>query len=593
MFQHDIPLAPLTTFRIPASARLFATYSSVDELRTISFTPEFLENPVFHLGGGSNVLFRGDFDGLVLRSRIMGIKRYDKDDDTSFLIAGAGEEWTSLVDYAVGQGLAGLENLAAIPGTVGAAPVQNIGAYGAEVADVIHNVECFDCLTHNTVTLSNAECRFGYRDSIFKNEGKGRYVITRVSFRLKRSSEARSLHYGPLKHFAESIGHAPSIAEVAAEVTRIRNAKLPDPREIGSAGSYFKNPVVRIYFFREVMSTLCPDIPYYPTGDPNYVKIPAGWLIEHAGLKGFSVGGAEVYPRQCLVIANRGGATAEDVLAVQNHVVDTVLSTFGVTLRPEVNLVDTSVRLTFLGTGTSKGIPEIGCMCPVCRSKDPADNRLRCSALVETQGVRLLIDVSPDFRFQALRENITYLDAALITHNHYDHVGGFDDLRPFCALGKFPVFLRPDVNADLHRRIDYCFRDHLYPGVPSFDMHEIGDTPFLFKGVKIIPITVMHGQMPIVGFRIGSLAYVTDAKTIPDEEKEKLRDLDILVLNALRYKDHFAHLTVDEALALIEELKPRRAYLTHFCHEVGCHADLARRLLPNVFPAHDSLTIST
>ena len=257
------------------------------------------------------------------------------------------------------------------------------------------------------------------------------------------------------------------------------------------------------------MSALNPDIPYYETEDPYYVKIPAGWLIEHAGLKGFSVGGAEVYPKQCLIIANKDNATATDVISVMEHVQKEVLRQFGVTLQPEVNIIDTTIKVTILGSGTSKGIPEVGCYCPVCRSNDPKDKRLRCSALIETRGLKLLIDVSPDFRQQALTADITTLDAALITHNHYDHVGGFDDLRPFCAGGKFPIYLRKDVNEDLHRRLDYCFRDSLYPGVPSFDMFEIEDVPFMIKGVKITPINVLHGKLPIVGYRIGDFAYVT------------------------------------------------------------------------------------
>ena len=586
-------MADLTTFHIPAKASIYATFENADQLRAITLTDEYLQNEIFILGGGSNVLFKGDFKGLVLHCRIMGRKKYQKDADTVFAIAGGGENWGDFVDWTISEGLGGLENLSAIPGTVGASPVQNIGAYGVEAGELIHKVECFDLITRETVTFTAEECKFGYRDSFFKNEGKGRYVVLRVSFRLKPSTVAGKLEYGPLKHLEEKLGRKPSIAEVAKEVTEIRNSKLPDPAEIGSAGSFFKNPVIRIYFYREVMASLYQNIPYYETDDPYYIKIPAGWLIEHAGLKGYSVGGAEVYPKQCLVIANKGGATAQDVVDVAEHVKKEVLEKFGVTLHPEVNIIDTDIKVTILGSGTSKGIPEVGCYCPVCRSDAPEDKRLRCSALVETRGLKLLIDVSPDFRQQALTAQITTLDAALITHSHYDHVGGFDDLRPFCASGKFPIYLRKDVNEDLHRRLDYCFRDTLYPGVPTFDMHEIDDTPFMIKGVKVVPITVMHGKLPIVGFRIGDFAYVTDAKTIPEEEKEKLRNLDVLVLNGLRFKDHFAHFTVEEALAMIAELQPKRAYLTHFCHEIGKHADFEKQLPQGVHAAYDGLVIHT
>lgn len=590
-FEKNKDLTSLNSFHLNCKAKLYASYKTIEELKKISFSNEFMENEVLNLGEGCNILFNGDYDGLVLHSEIKGIKRYDKDKETVYVIAGSGEKWPELVKWSVSEGLSGIENLTDIPGSVGAAPVQNIGAYGCEIASVIHTVECFDVITHNVVTLTAEECKFGYRDSIFKHEGKGKYIITRVSLKLKNSKTAENLSYGPLKKLEEKLGRSPNIEEVSAEISKIRSEKLPDPTEKGNAGSFFKNPVVRIFFYREVMCTLAKDIPYYETDDPYYIKIPAGWLIEHAGLKGLKIGGAEVYPKQCLVIANTGKATAKDILELSKHVRDTVIAKFGVELRPEVNIADTSIKVTVLGSGTSKGIPEIGCYCPVCRSEDPRDKRSRCSILVETQGVRLLVDVSPDFHDQAIHNDITYVDAALITHNHYDHVGGFDDLRPFCRNGKFPVYLRADVNADLHRRIDYCFREHLYPGVPSFEMNEIDNTPFLVKGVKIIPVTVMHGKVPIIGFRIGKFAYITDAKTIPEEELEKLKGLDTLILNGLRWNDHFAHFTVDEALEMIAKIKPRHAYLTHFCHEVGKHSDLEKRLPENVKPCFDGMTL--
>lgn len=591
-FEKDVALGPLTTFGIRAKAKLYTTFKNAEELRAISLSDEYADNEVFVLGGGSNVLFNGDFNGLVIHSQVTGRKKYLKDENTAFVIGGAAENWSDFVAWTIDEGLAGLENLSGIPGSVGASPVQNIGAYGVEVGSLIHKVECFDMVTRDTILLSADECKFGYRDSIFKNEGKGRYVVLRVSFRLHPSEKAQNLTYGPLKNFESNLGRVPTPAEVANEVIRIRNSKLPDPKVTGNAGSFFKNPIVRIYFYKEVMSALSPDIPYYETDDPYYIKIPAGWLIEHAGLKGFTVGGAEVYPSQCLVIANKGDATAKDVLEVAHHVRDKVLEKYGVTLHPEVNIVDTGIKVTILGTGTSKGIPEVGCFCPVCRSDSPKDQRTRCSALVETKGVTLLIDVSPDFRQQALRTNITSLDAALITHSHYDHVGGLDDLRPFCAGGKFSIYLRKDVNEDLHKRLDYCFRESLYPGVPAFDMHEITDAPFMVKGVKVTPISVLHGKLPIVGFRIGDFAYVTDAKTIPEEEKEKLKDLEVLVLNGLRYKEHFAHFTIEEALAMIKELKPKRAFLTHFCHEAGKHEELEEKLPAGVSPAYDGMVIN-
>lgn len=590
MFEKDKDLSPLTTFGLPARASLYAEYSSVKQLTAISRTPEFTDNEVLHIGGGSNLLFAHDFKGLVLHSAIKGISRYDKNAETVFVIAGAGEKWTDLVEWCVKEGLGGLENLAGIPGEVGAAPVQNVGAYGVEAKDFIHHVECFDTVTRETKVFTNEECMFGYRDSRFKHDWKGRYYVLRVSFRLSPSDQARHLEYGPLKDFAARIGHHPTVAETAAEIIRIRDSKLPSPSETGSAGSFFKNPVVSKYFYRQEMLGMNPDIPCYECGD-GMVKVPAGWLIEHSGLKGRRHGGAVVYPKQCLVIANEGNATAADVMALADEVVETVRQRMGVTLRPEVNYIDTSLEFTVLGSGTSKGVPELGCSCRICRSADSHDKRLRASVLVKTHGMNILIDASPDFRAQALANGIYNIDAVLITHSHYDHVGGFDDLRPFCAQGKLPVYLKEDVNSDLHKRLDYCFRPDPYPGVPTFDMHEVGDRPFFINGLKIVPIKVMHGKLPILGYRIGDFAYITDAKTIPEEELSKLEGLDTLVINALRPREHFAHMSFDEAVGFIEKVKPRRAFLTHFNHEAGLHEEMKSRFPAYIRPCHDGMTV--
>lgn len=590
MFEKDKDITRLTTFGIPAKAALFAEYSSVKELLRISRSQEFTDNEVLHIGGGSNLLFLGDFKGLVLHSAMKGITRYDKNPDTTYVIACSGEKWTDFVDWCIAEGLSGVENLAGIPGEVGAAPVQNVGAYGVEAADVIHNVECFDTVTREIKVFTNEECRFTYRDSRFKHDWKGRYYVLRVSFRLRPSAEASNLDYGPLRLYKERLGHTPTAAEAAAEVVRIRNAKLPDPAVTGSAGSFFKNPVVSRYLFEEEILPANPDMPYYVIDD-HTVKIPAGWLIEHSGLKGARSGGAIVYPKQCLVIANDGDATGRDVRDLAERVVTTVRRKMGVSLAPEVNYIDTSVKVTILGSGTSKGVPEVGCACRICSSPYAKDKRRRASALVKTHGMNILIDASPDFRAQAIDTGIFSLDAVLITHSHYDHVGGFDDLRPFCARGKMPVYLKKDVDSDLHRRLDYCFREHPYPGVPTFEMNEIGDRPFFIKGLKVIPISVMHGNLPILGYRIGDFAYVTDAKTIPEEEMEKLEGLKVLVVNALRPREHFAHMSFHEAVELIGRLRPEEAYLTHFNHEAGMHHELENMFGPHIHPAYDGLEI--
>lgn len=299
MFQQDKDLSSLTTFGIPAKAKLFASYSSLKQLKEIVRSEEFRNNEVLYLGGGSNLLFVSDFDGLVIHSEMKGISRYDKDEETVYAIASSGEKWTDFVSWCVDEGLGGVENLAGIPGDVGASAVQNVGAYGVEAKDVIFNVECLDTMTCETVVFRNEECKFAYRDSFFKHEGKGRYIVLRVSFKLRKDSTARCLDYGPLKQLAERLGHNPSIRETANEIIKIRDAKLPNPAVTGSAGSFFKNPIVSRYFYEEEMLGTDSGIPCY-TVDDHKVKIPAGWLIEHAGLKGFSVGGAEVYPCNAL-----------------------------------------------------------------------------------------------------------------------------------------------------------------------------------------------------------------------------------------------------------------------------------------------------
>lgn len=594
----------MTTFGIPAKAALFAEYSSTKELLKISRTEEFINNEILHIGGGSNLLFVNEFKGLVLHSAIKGITRYEKNPDTVYAIVGAGEKWTDFVDWCIEEGLQGVENLAGIPGEVGAAPVQNVGAYGVEAKDVIFKVEVFDTVTREFKSVENKECEFGYRDSRFKHEWKGRYIVTRVSFLLTPTTEAKNLDYGPLKNLESRIGHKPTIREVADGIVEIRNSKLPDPEVTGSAGSFFKNPIVPEHFYRSELLRRFPDIPCYVLEDEGtetydedekdryrMVKIPAGWLIEHSGLKGARIGGAYVYPSQCLVIANRGDATAEDVVQLADRIITTVRRKMGIELSPEVNYIDTDIKVTILGSGTSKGVPEVGCECELCLSPFAKDKRLRASAFVQTHGMNILIDASPDFRAQALAAKIFHLDAVLITHSHYDHVGGFDDLRPFCVYGDVNVYLKQDVNEDLHKRLDYCFRKHPYPGVPIFNMHEIGDKPFYINGLKIIPISVMHGRLPILGYRIGDFAYVTDAKTIPEEEMDKLRGLKVLVVNALRPRPHFAHMSFDEAVALIEELKPEEAYLTHFNHEVGYHHQLENKFGPHIHPCYDGLEI--
>ncbi len=591
--EYDKDLTELTTFKVPAKAEIFAEYDSEKDLLALSRTPEFKDNAFLHIGSGSNLLFLNTFKGIVLHSCIKGIVQYQKDEETVYVIAGAGEKWTDLVDYCISNEIAGLENMAGIPGEVGASAVQNVGAYGAEAGDFIHSVKCFDVETRKTVVLQKEQCRFGYRDSVFKHEAKGKLIVLNVSYHLRKGSHARNLNYKPLLTFAESLGRTPTTRELADEVIRLRDSKLPNPAIIGSAGSFFKNPEVNSYYFQEEIKPRGMEIPTYPASEEGKVKLSGAWLIDHAGLKGYRIGGAEVWPTQPLVIANTGSATGAEVKNLASHIIDTVKHKFGIELHPEVNYIDSSIKVTILGSGTSKGVPEIGCTCHTCTSTDPKDKRLRASVLVETQGMRILIDASPDLRQQALRIGLSRLNAILLTHQHYDHVGGIDDVRPFCFDRDLPIFANPQTAKDLRTRVDYCFRDHPYPGVPKLDLHEIECRPFKIEGLEIIPIEVMHGKLTIFRYRISNFAYVTDAKTIDEREKEKLRDLEVLILNCLRVNQpHFAHLILPEALALIEELKPKRCYLTHGCHNLGRHEEVSKLLPPNVEYAYDGETIT-
>lgn len=252
----------------------------------------------------------------------------------------------------------------------------------------------------------------------------------------------------------------------------------------------------------------------------------------------------------------------------------------------------TTLEIEFLGTGTSTGVPMLRCHCPVCMSDDPRDKRLRTSAIVRYQGARILIDCGPDFRTQMLRASDDNLDAVLLTHIHFDHVAGLDDLRAYCFERPMPLYARADVVMNLHKRIPYCFAENPYPGVPQFDVHVIDDdTPFLVEGVRVEPIPVMHYKLPILGFRIGPLAYITDAKTIGDEVVDSLKGIPLLVINSLRVGEHMSHMCLDETLAIVERVKPGRTLLIHMSDRMGLHADSPRLLPQGVELAYDGLIV--
>lgn len=258
------------------------------------------------------------------------------------------------------------------------------------------------------------------------------------------------------------------------------------------------------------------------------------------------------------------------------------------------------MKLTILGSGTSTGVPQIGCTCEVCSSTDMRDNRLRCSGLIETGGVRILIDCGPDFREQMLRlHDYRPIDGVLITHEHYDHVGGLDDLRPFCRFRDIPVYAE-DYTADrLQQRIPYCFAAHLYPGVPHIPLMRIRPgTPFSVSNVKgdsveVLPFRVVHGKMPILGYRIGNMAWITDMLSMPEESYSCLQGLDCLVMNALRIEPHWTHQSLDEALRQVERIKPRETFLVHMSHHIGLHAEVEKTLPANVHLAYDGMVYET
>lgn len=249
------------------------------------------------------------------------------------------------------------------------------------------------------------------------------------------------------------------------------------------------------------------------------------------------------------------------------------------------------MRLTFLGTGTSTGNPEIGCQCEVCRSVDPRDWRLRTSALVEVDGKSLLIDCGPDFRWQMIRNGISHLDAILLTHEHYDHVGGLDDVRPMCREHGMEIYAERNVIEAIRTRLPYVFREHRYPGVPNLLMREIDLSPFEVAGVRVIPIRVMHAKLPILGFRIGDLAYMTDIKSLPETEFPKLEGVRVLVLDALRELPHLSHESLGEALALAERIAPEETYFVHMSHRIGLHAEIEHRLPSHTHYAYDGLRL--
>jgi len=253
------------------------------------------------------------------------------------------------------------------------------------------------------------------------------------------------------------------------------------------------------------------------------------------------------------------------------------------------------LKITFLGTGTSQGVPMIASNHPVCLSADTKDKRLRSSILISWDDKTIVIDCGPDFRQQMLRENVQLVHSVLFTHEHSDHTAGLDDLRPFCyKIGEMPVYLNQRTLDSLEQRFQYIFsKENRYPGAPSVQPNIVKDTPFSIQGLEATPIQVMHGNLPVLGYKIQNMAYLTDVKTIIPKEKEKLKNLDVLIVNALRIEEHPTHFNLQEALDFVEEIQPKKTYFTHISHKLGFHKEVSKKLPKNVFLAFDGLKIES
>lgn len=341
------------TFGMEVEARYFVEAKTHTEVLTLLNYRHMIHMPILFLGGGSNILFTRSFPGIVIKINSKGIELKEDYDDHVVVTAEAGENWDDFVQYCVDRGWAGIENLSLIPGKVGAAPIQNIGAYGVEVSDVIQSVQVIEIETGKQKRLTNAECQFGYRDSIFKNALKGKVIILNVTFKLQKVSDLPDdkvfgsyhfrLDYGDIRGELEQMAVTiPVISDVREAICQIRRRKLPDPAIAGNAGSFFKNPVIEKKLLISLQERF-PAMPFYQQVpekvSSDLVKIPAAWLIEQCGWKGYRIHDAGVHPGQPLVLVNYGTATGTDILELANQIMDSVVQKFGIQLEPEVNVI--------------------------------------------------------------------------------------------------------------------------------------------------------------------------------------------------------------------------------------------------------------
>lgn len=333
----DVSLAGRNTFRVPARAAMMADVSRAEALPELFDYAMLRDGPVMVLGEGSNLLFAGDFPGVVVCLTLHGIRLLEDDGAHALVRAEAGLNWNDLVHWTLGHGLCGLENTALIPGTVGASPIQNIGAYGVEVRQFIETVEAFHRGTGQFKRLANADCAFGYRDSVFKAD-LDNWVITAVEFRLPRQRELQLDYAGVREELAAMGVDAPRATHVAEAISRIRTRKLPNPALLGNAGSFFKNPVLPLAR-AEALAAAHPGVPVFPAGDPTLRKVSAAWLIEHAGWKGFREGDAGIAAQHALVLVNHGQATGGQLLELARRVAGSVQERYGVMLEPEPRII--------------------------------------------------------------------------------------------------------------------------------------------------------------------------------------------------------------------------------------------------------------
>jgi UDP-N-acetylmuramate dehydrogenase len=337
LIQENFSLKKYNTFGIDVKAKYFAVFNSLEQLKAILAENSTKTKPLLILGGGSNILFTKDYEGLVLKNEIKGISLESETQDNFFVKAGAGENWNDFVNFCIENNYCGLENLALIPGNVGASPMQNIGAYGVEIKDIFYELEAFHIPSKEVHRFDNESCEFGYRESVFKNKYKGQYIILNVSYKLAKKATFKT-SYGAINEELKKMGVADlSISAVGQAVRNIRNSKLPNPAVLGNAGSFFKNPVISSQDFDRLKQAF-PKMPFYEQPEGK-VKLAAGWLIEHCGWKGKRIGDAGVHELQALVLVNYQGATGSEIFDLSSKIIASVYAQFGVRLEREVNII--------------------------------------------------------------------------------------------------------------------------------------------------------------------------------------------------------------------------------------------------------------